>query len=168
MKSAPGLRFLCLVPPALALLSAFGAAQATGSSTGSLAGSSAGITINHGWTTATSNPGGIAHGFFTIHNAGPAPDVLTRVTCPVARKTVIQDARRHDVANLLIKTGQTIQLTPAGLHLVLEHLHFRFHPQADIPCSAVFRDAGTMIIYLHVEPAGATSYQPNASRSGSG
>jgi copper(I)-binding protein len=126
----------------------------------------AGITIGQGWTNQTAKPHSLARGFFTIHNAGAAPDVLTSVTCPVARETMIQNGQNHDVAGIAVGAGQSIQLTPAGMHLVLNHTHFRFYSEADIPCNVVFRNAGTLMVYLHVEPATASSYHPaGASRS---
>ena len=147
MKMISKLSTLCL---ALAGFLVLDAAQA--------AGPPAGITIGQGWTNQTAKPHSTARGFFTIHNAGAAPDVLTSVTCPVARETVIQNGRNHDVPGILVGAGQDIQLTPAGMHLVLDYTHFRFYPQADIPCNAVFRNAGTLMVYLHVEPASASSY----------
>ena len=119
---------------------------------------SVGLILNQGWTSQTTKPRSLARGFFTIHNASAAPDLLTRVTCPIAQKTVIRNAQHQNVQDVPIAAGQTIRFTPAGMHLVLEHTHFRFYRQADIPCNAMFRDAGTLMVYLHVEAATASSY----------
>jgi copper(I)-binding protein len=129
----------------------------------------AGITIDQGWTTATAKSGATAQGFLTIHNAGTTPDVLRSVTCPVARRTVIENGQNHEVRAVPVEAEHSVRFTSAGLHLVLRHPHFRFYPQADIPCSALFDIAGRMMVYLHVEPARSVSYQPaGASRSGPG
>lgn len=154
--------FLRLVPSALAMLAVASGAHAA---TGALSE----ITIDDGWTIVTAKPGGTAQGFFAVHNAGTRADTLRSVACPIAQRTVIQNARNHDVRDIPVKAGHSVQFTPAGLHVVLDHPHFRFYPQADIPCSVVFRDAGTMMVYLHVEPAGAASHDASSvSRSGQG
>ena len=126
-----------------------------------------GVRIDHGWTRVTTKPGSTAPGFLTLHNDGAAPDRLLRVACPVAARTTIRDAADHVVSNLPLRPGETLRLTPGGPHLVLADTHFQFYPRALIPCSATFRDAGTMMIYLHVEPAGAKTYHGiSASRNG--
>jgi copper(I)-binding protein len=158
MKPSPKLAVLCLALPVLSALAAFSACAATGSADRT--------TINRGWTTVTAKSAPAAQGFFTIHNAGAA-DMLKSVTCPVASKTVIRNAAGESVHDLPVQAQQTIRLRAGGLHLVLEHPHFRFYPQADIPCSILFRDAGTIMLYLHVEPAGTRSYRASGkSRSG--
>ena len=157
MKMISKLSALCL---ALAGFLVLDAAQA--------AGPPAGITISQGWTNETAKAHSAVQGFFTIHNAGAAPDVLISVSCPVARETLIENGQNHDVSGIPVSAGQSIQLTPSGMHLVLQHTHFRFYLQADIPCNAVFRDAGTLMVYLHVEPATASSYHlAGVSRSSS-
>ena len=125
------------------------------------------ISISHGWTRVTTKAGGSARGFLTLRNGGTSADLLQSVACPIAGRTTIHDAANHVVPGLPLQPGETLRLAPDGPHLVLAETHFQFYPRALIPCSAVFRDAGTMVIYLHVEPAGAkTDHRLAASRDG--
>lgn len=122
-----------------------------------------GITVGQGWTRITAKRGAAAPGFFTIRNHSNAPDRLTSVTCPVARKTVIVGNNGKPVSGIQIQPGQVISLRPSSTHLMLRNTHFRFYPHAVIPCSAIFENSGTTILYLQVESAGAKAFQPPGS-----
>lgn len=118
-----------------------------------------GITVGQGWTRTTNARHATAQGFFTIRNRGNTPDRLVSAACPVARHTVIAGANGRPLSGIPIRPGQVMALKPGGIHLLLRDTHFRLYSQATIPCSAVFENAGAMILYLHVEPAGAKAYR---------
>lgn len=120
----------------------------------------AGITVGHGWTRLTTAAGQTTPAYLTIRNGGRQPDTLVSATCPVAHRTVLLDATGKPEGAVAIRPGQTVRLSPAGQHLMLERNRFRFYAHAMIPCSVDFVNAGRMIVYLHVEPANARSYRP--------
>ncbi len=118
-----------------------------------------GITVKHGWTRQTTEAGKTTPAYFTIHNAGTAPDTLVSTSCPIAHHTLLLDRSGQPVGGLVIKPGETLTLAPDQTHLMLQQNRFRFYAHAMIPCSVDFLDAGKVILYLHVEPNGAKGYE---------
>ena len=98
---------------------------------------------------ATAPGASVGAGYLTIMNMGEQEDVLIRVDAPFARHTEIHEIKMDgDVAKmrplqsgLKIPAGQSVNLTPGGLHLMfidLQHplkagdthtigLHFKYH-----------------------------------------
>ncbi|MDD2876225.1 MAG: copper chaperone PCu(A)C [Acidiphilium sp.] len=118
-----------------------------------------GITVGHGWTYLSTADGKSTPAYFTIHNAGSTPDTLVSTSCPVAHHTVLLDPSGKTLGAITINPGQTIMFSPSGTHLMLEQNRFRFYAHAMIPCSVDFLSAGKLIIYLHVEPDSAKTYE---------
>lgn len=118
-----------------------------------------GVTVDQGWTTATTAPGKSTPAYFTLRNSGLTPDTLVSITCPIAHRTELVGASGKAVGGMPVKPGETLRFTPSGTHLVLQRTRFRFYAHAMIPCSAEFLGAGTMLLYLHVESANAKAYR---------
>ena len=98
---------------------------------------------------ATAPEAPVGAGYLTIMNMGEQEDVLIRVNAPFAGQTEIHEIKMDgDVAKmrplqsgLKIPAGQSVNLTPGGLHLMfmdLQHplkagdthtivLHFKYH-----------------------------------------
>lgn len=119
-----------------------------------------GIKVSQGWTTITKKSGKSTPAYFTIHNSGLTPDTLVSISCSIAHRTTLIGKSGDEIGAIPIKPGQTLTLKPGGTHLMLEQNRFRFYTHAMIPCSADFLGAGTMLLYLHVQPDDATSFQP--------
>lgn len=118
-----------------------------------------GVTVGKGWTHATPGADHDASAYFTIRNTGDAADTLLSATCPIARNTELVGADGKPVDGIAIKAGATLTLGPGGTHVLLEGNRFRLFPKAMVPCSVNFRNAGSMMLYLHVEPHDARTYQ---------
>lgn len=150
--------FRAVARPAASFLLAAGLLAADGAQAQDAASSVPGVTVGKGWIHTTSGPGADAAAYFTIRNTGTA-DTLVSATCPIARKTELVGADGKPVAAIAIGAGATLTLAPGGTHILLERNRFRLFPKATLPCSVNFRDAGSMMLYLHVEPENASSYQ---------
>jgi copper(I)-binding protein len=110
------------------------------------------IAAHHGAVYQTRNAGDPTQGFVDIVNTGAA-DQLTAATCPLADDTTIVDANNKPITNVPIPANQTIALTPAGPHLLLQNTHFSVDYGAIIPCSLTFTTAGTISVFLYAKPA---------------
>lgn len=117
-----------------------------------------GVTVGKGWTRTTPGANHDAPAYFTIHNTSDTADTLLSATCPIARDTQLVGADDRPVNGITIKAGATLTLDPGGTHVLLEKNRFRLFPKALVPCSVNFRNAGSMMLYLHVEPHNARTY----------
>ncbi len=107
------------------------------------------ITADHGAVWQTSKIGEDTQGFLQIHNAGTAPDTLTGWDCTIATATALVDAVGKPVTSLTIPAGQTVSLTPSGLHFSLQNTHETVDFGSIVPCALTFAQAGQVGIYLN-------------------
>ncbi len=122
------------------------------------------ITIGHPWTRAAgANANGA--GFLTLRNNGTAPDRLVSATSPAARvvelHTHIREGdvmRMRPVSDIPIQPGQTVQLRPGGLHIMLIGLTEPLRQGASVPLTLRFERAGEVQVSLSVEAAGARGH----------
>lgn len=122
------------------------------------------IAIGHPWTRAAgANANGA--GFLTLRNNGAAPDRLVSATSPAARvvelHTHIREGdvmRMRPVADIPVPPGQTVQLRPGGLHLMLIGLNEPLRQGASVPLTLRFERAGEVQVTLSVESAGARGH----------
>lgn len=117
--------------------------------------------IGRPWSRAAgTNANGV--GFMTIRNSGSAPDRLLSASTPVARLTElhthIRDGdvmRMRPVPDIPIPAGQTVNLRPGGLHVMLIGLTEPLRQGAEVPLTLRFERAGEVQVMLAVEAAGA-------------
>ncbi len=107
------------------------------------------------WTRATATAGADAVGFLTITNEGAKPERLIGAACPVAAVTTIR-SRTDSLGGVDIAPGETVKLTPGGLHLVLGGTKQRLARGDTIACRLQFRGAGAIDVQLLVRSAHAT------------
>lgn len=119
--------------------------------------------ITDPWTRANAAAGANAVGFMTLTNDGSKPDRLTAASCPVAKSTEIHSdtnvngvMQMRPVDGVEIAPGQTVKLTPNGLHLMLMGTTQRLARGSAISCTLQFQNAGPIDIELTVRSAGAT------------
>jgi hypothetical protein len=122
------------------------------------------LAIGHPWTRAAgANANGA--GFLTLRNNGAAPDRLVSATSPAARvvelHTHIREGdvmRMRPVADIPVPPGQTVQLRPGGLHIMLIGLNEPLRQGASVPLTLRFERAGEVQVTLSVESAGARGH----------
>jgi copper(I)-binding protein len=119
--------------------------------------------IMNPWSRATAAAGASAVGYMTLTNDGSKPDRLTAASCPVARSTELHSdtnvngvMRMRPVDGIDIAPGQTVKLTPNGLHFMLMGTKERLARGSSFSCTLQFQDAGPVDIELVVRGAGAT------------
>jgi copper(I)-binding protein len=120
------------------------------------------LTIAHPYAIETPPPAPTGAGYFSITNAGPAPDrlIAIRTAFPRAQihaaETDAQGvARMRPVEALDIPPGATITLAPAGLHVMFMGLDHPLTPGASVPATLVFERAGEIAVEFKVEPRAA-------------
>lgn len=105
----------------------------------------------------------VAGGYVTITNNGSAADRLVSVTSPAAAMVQIHEmAMEGDVMKmrelpdgLEIPAGQSVALSPGGLHLMFMKLNGPFEQGSKVPVTLNFEKAGSVEVELPVMPANA-------------
>lgn len=122
------------------------------------------ILVGRPWTRVASvNANGA--GFLTLRNNGTVPDRLVSAASPAARvvelHTHIREGdvmRMRPVGDIPVPPGQTVQLRPGGLHIMLIGLNEPFRQGASVPLTLRFERAGEVQVMLSVEAAGARGH----------
>ena len=121
------------------------------------------LTISNPWTRAA-GANGNGGAFLGIRNAGAQPDRLLSATTTAARRVELHSMTRdgdvmrmRPVENIPVPAGQTVELRPGGLHVMLIGLNAAIQPGVDVPLTLRFERAGEVNLMLHVQPAGARS-----------
>ena len=119
------------------------------------------LRIGHPWTRAAGANGNGA-GFMSLRNAGAQPDRLLSAASPIARvaelHTHIREGevmRMRPVNDIPLPAGQTVELRPGGLHIMLIGLNAPLVQGARVPLTLRFERAGEVQVELAVESAGA-------------
>ncbi|MBP0466098.1 copper chaperone PCu(A)C [Roseomonas sp. PWR1] len=119
------------------------------------------LRIGHPWTRAAgANANGA--GFMRLANTGAQPDRLISAASPIARAvelhTHIREGevmRMRPVNDIPVPGGQTVELRPGGLHVMLIGLTAPLQQGARVPVTLRFERAGEVTVELAVEAAGA-------------
>ena len=119
------------------------------------------LRIAQPWTRAM-RAGGTGAGFMTIRNTGTQPDRLLSASTPGARvvelHTHIREGdvmRMRPVNDIPLPPGQTVQLRPGGLHVMLIGLTGPLNRGASLPLTLRFERAGEVQVTLEIEAAGS-------------
>lgn len=118
------------------------------------------IQIDQPRTRATAAGQSVGGGFLKLTNGGPA-DRLVAASSP-ASKTVELHTMRMDgdvmrmreVEAIELPAGQTVELKPGGLHLMLMGLKAPLKAGDSVPVTLKFEKAGEVTVQLKVEAAG--------------
>jgi copper(I)-binding protein len=121
------------------------------------------LSIDHPWTRATVKGQPAAGAFLAITNHGTSPDRLLSVDCPLARVAELHSMSMDNGVMRMralpdgidLPPGQTVQLAPGGLHVMLVGPSVALVEGQRIPLSLTFEKAGTTEVELAVEKAGA-------------
>ena len=126
--------------------------------------SAGGLQIGNPWARATPKGSTVTAGYLTIINKGTETDRLIGGSAAPASRLEVHDtvtengvARMRQVTSLEIKPGQTIELKPGGMHLMLMGLKQPLSKGQTVKGTLVFEKAGTVAVEFTVQPPGATS-----------
>jgi copper(I)-binding protein len=127
------------------------------------------VAIEEPWSRATPGGAKVGAGYMRIVNRGAEPDRLTGGTTEAAggfevheTSTVDGVARMRPVAGgLVIKPGETVELKPGGLHVMLTGLKRPLKEGDTVSGTLVFEKAGTVTIEYKVGAVGAQGASAN-------
>jgi periplasmic copper chaperone A len=119
------------------------------------------LTAEDAWIRTT--PGSdVAAAYLTLHNTGTAPIVIVGVSSPRAAEAMIHETtlangqytmRAHEP--LRIAPGETVQLAPGGLHIMLHGLTSALMPGEQVPLVLRLEGGGTVAVTARVRALGA-------------
>jgi copper(I)-binding protein len=144
---------LALVGAAVVFISSMAAAEVY---------SAGGLQIGNPWARATPKGATVGAGYLTITNKGTEADrLIGGSAAPAARfevhTTVMEKgvARMRQVTGLEIKPGETVELAPGGMHVMLMGLKQPLRQGQSVKGTLVFEKAGTVAIEFTVQGIGA-------------
>jgi copper(I)-binding protein len=119
------------------------------------------IRIAQPWTRAAgANANGA--GFMVLRNAGTRADRLLSAATPAARAVELHThlregdvMRMRPVQDIPVPAGETVELRPGGMHLMLIGLAAPLQQGGRVPLTLRFEHAGEVQVELIVESAGA-------------
>ena len=124
----------------------------------SAAAAQAQITVQDAWARATPPGAKIAAGYLVIRNAGAA-DRLVSASSPAAERvethTTLRDgdiSRMREVKGYEVPARGTLELKPAGSHLMLVNLKAPLKEGTTVPLTLKFERAGEVKTELQVRP----------------
>ena len=116
------------------------------------------ITVQDAWARATPPGAKIAAGYLVIRNAGGA-DRLLGASSPAAERvethTTMRDgdiSRMREVKGYEVPARGTLELKPAGSHLMLVNLKAPLKEGTTVPLTLKFEKAGEVKTELQVRP----------------
>ena len=122
------------------------------------------LTIEAPWSRATPGGATVASGYMRITNHGSEPDRLVGGTAAVAGRVDVHEssntegiARMAHMEGLLIKPGETVELKPGGLHVMMTELKRPLKEGDVVSGTLVFEKAGTVALEYRVGGIGAQS-----------
>ena len=122
------------------------------------------LEIDHPWSRAVPKGATVAAGYLTIKNTGTEPDRLVSGSTPVAGKFEIHEMTmdkgvmrmRPVPAGVVIKPGETVELKPQSMHIMMMGLKQPIEKGKSFKGSLVFEKAGAVDVDFAVEGVGAT------------
>jgi len=124
------------------------------------------LKIAHPWARPTV-PGQPAGGaFLKLQNTGPSADKLVGGSTPAAANVEIHRMamegdvmKMREIGALEIPAGQTVELKPGDLHLMLTGLKAPLQPGTMVPLTLKFEKAGEVKVELKVEQPAAVEHK---------
>ena len=130
------------------------------------------IQIGKPWTRATPKGATVAGGYMTVSNKGSTPDRLIGGSSVVAGRFEIHNmvmeqgvAKMRPVeGGLEIKPGETVELKPGSLHVMLMGLKQPLEKGQKVKATLEFEKAGKVDIEYAVEALGVSAPAPAGHR----
>ncbi|HEY3776738.1 MAG TPA: copper chaperone PCu(A)C [Rhizomicrobium sp.] len=109
----------------------------------------AGISVTGGWFRSL--PEGLpAAGYFSLHNAGSAPAVLTGARSSACGMVMLHESseeggtsRMRDVQSVTVPAGGSVAFAPGGYHLMCMHPAATMMPGSTVRVTLQFAGGGT-------------------------
>jgi copper(I)-binding protein len=128
------------------------------------------LEIKAPWARAT--PGHAENGAAYLTVVSPTADRLTAASSPVAKKAELHTMsmeggimRMRPLAAIDIPAGQTVTLSPGGMHIMLLGLAQPLHQGQSFPLTLSFEHAEPLQVTVAIEKAGAMG--PGGQAAGS-
>jgi copper(I)-binding protein len=127
------------------------------------------------WSRATPKGASVAAGYMTIKNTGTAPDRLIGGSSDAAAKFEVHEMSmdngvmkmRPIQGGLEIKSGETVELKPQGLHIMFVGLKKQLKPGDRIKATLDFEKAGKVDVDFDVSgKGGPPGHDTPAPKSG--
>jgi periplasmic copper chaperone A len=123
------------------------------------------VSVEDAWARATPPGAKIAAGYLTIKNQGASADHLISISSPAAERvethiTVHEGgvARMREVKGYDVPAGGSLELKPAGSHLMFVNIKAPFKQGETIPATLRFQKAGEVKALFRVAPLTATEH----------
>src|ERR1700679_1232588 len=114
------------------------------------------IHITQPWARATPKAASTGAAYLTVANSGTAVDRLSCVASDVSATCQIHSMSMDDGV-MKIPPGETITLTPSGLHLMLVDLKHALEPGKTLEATLRFEKAGTVKVDFPIAAIGASA-----------
>ena len=117
------------------------------------------LTVRDAWIRALPSavPSG---GYFTLHNGGVKPVVLTGAESPGCGMLMLHKSEDKggmsamtDVAEVPVAAGDTVKFVPGGYHLMCMDAKPAIKPGATVPVTLSFKDGGKLTVPFAVRNA---------------
>jgi copper(I)-binding protein len=123
------------------------------------------LAIEGAWARPTPEGTSISAGYLKITNRGDKPDTLLGASTPAANSAELHESAvdaeglmiMRPVENgLEIKPGQTVELKPAGVHIMILGIKTPLKEGQTIPVTLNFKSAGKIEVPFAVKPMAAS------------
>jgi len=131
------------------------------------------LEIGHPWTRATPKGTTVGAGYLKVTNNGAAPDRLVSGSSSIAARFEIHEMSvdngvmkmRPLKDGVEIKPGQTVELKPGGLHIMMVGLKAPIMTGDHVKATLVFEKAGPLTVDFIAVPVGGV---PGGAKTGDG
>ena len=128
------------------------------------------LEVKDPWARAT--PGSAANGAAYLTIVSPTSDRLTGASSPIAKKAELHTMsmeggvmKMRPLAAIDILAGQTVTLSPGGMHIMLVGLAQPLREGQTFPLTLLFEQAGPRQVTVAIEKAGAMGHGGQATGS---
>jgi periplasmic copper chaperone A len=122
-----------------------------------VAGENAGIAVTDAWMRASLGQVPTTAAYFRIENKGAGEDQLVGVSTPVAGMSHLHESvadngimQMRAVEALTVKPGESVQLNPGGLHVMVMNLKAPLKAGEKVPLVLRFEKAGEIKVEAEV------------------
>lgn len=135
----------------------------------------AGLSASQAWMRPTLGAGRTTAAYLTIANTSTTADRLVAADVPGAGAVEIHTAGMEDgimrmrrVEGVDIPAGESVQLAPGGLHIMVMALSEPVTTGAQVPLTLIFEKAGSLTVQAEVTlaPPAATTMPPEMGHEG--
>lgn len=131
-----------------------------------------GVQVANPWARASAGMTGAGAVYMTLSNPGAAADSLVAASSPIAATAELHThiaegdvMRMRPVDSIEVPAGETVELRPGGLHVMLMNLEAPLTRDETFPLTLSFATAGDVTVDVTVLAPGAMSGEDTHGRS---